>query len=369
MLRALASIFSKLNRHFIYILVALAVIIPLLKPLNLPVKPSPNSRTVFQQIEALQPGDTILMSFDYDPASEAELQPMANVVLRHCFERGIKVIACALWIQGPSLATEAFRENRIDTSGKQAYSEKKYGVDFINLGAHPNYLAAVTGMGSSFPTVWKQAMPYYDVVDSGSKGEISGGGIHLIVGDETFNAGKIKAGYKLEIQPSAGDKIMVVVRSVEDKVVTLDKPLPEGPIKSWTAYSSYIEGGHLSQFPITKNIKTYDDVKLIFSLTTGTVGLTTYIQIARTQYGTAVTGGCTAVTALELYPYLQSKQLTGLLEGMKGGSDYEELTNYPKQRIASEAMEAQSVVHILLIVLILIGNFMYFVEKTTGLKG
>ncbi len=299
-MRALARFLSRLDRRVIFTLVAIACIAPLVSPLGLPLKPSANAKTVFELVEALKPGDTILMSFDYDPASAPELDPMARAVMRHCFKKNVRIIACALWAQGPPLASKCFRDLARDTlSGKGEYTDKVYGVDFLNVGTHPNYYGALLGMGSDFHAVWKRGMEFEQIVD-----------------------GK--------------------------KIVHESKPL--------------------SEYPITRNVRTYRDLALVFSLTTGEVGITKYIQVAKTQFQAVVTGGCTAVTALELYPYLNSRQLTGLLEGMKGGADYEFMSNLPGPRPASQAMESQSIVHLLVIAFILVANFVHYVEKRHGLR-
>jgi len=72
--------------------------------------------------------------------------------------------------------------------------------------------------------------------------------------------------------------------------------------------------------------------------------------------------GCvTAVMGPENYPYLNSGQLKGLVAGLKGAAEYETLLGKPA--IATRGMPAQSAVHILIIVLIVIGNILYLVEK------
>lgn len=299
-MKSTASFLARIDRRVIFTLVALATALPLLHPFNLPSKPSPNSVKVFELIEALEPGSTILLSFDYDPASAPELDPMARAVVRHCFRRGVKVVACALWAQGPPLANKVFGSLEVDRSGRADYSPKVYGVDFINVGAHPNYYGALIGMGGDFHNVWKRGMEYEAFLDDSGKGT------------------------KHDAKP-------------------------------------------LSAYEITRNIRNYNDFALIFSLTTGEVGITKYIQVAKTQFGAKVTGGCTAVTALELYPYINSGQLTGLLEGMKGGADYERLSDMPLPRPAAQAMESQSIVHLLVISFILVANFIHFVEKRHGL--
>jgi len=54
----------RLDRRLLFVAVALAVAIPVLFPLGLPVVPGKESRDFFAALEQLQPGDVILFSFD-----------------------------------------------------------------------------------------------------------------------------------------------------------------------------------------------------------------------------------------------------------------------------------------------------------------
>ena len=65
-------------------------------------------RSLFDRIEALQPGDVVLLSFDYGPSTAPENDPMADAVLRHCFAKGVKVVVLALYpIGGVTMADQA----------------------------------------------------------------------------------------------------------------------------------------------------------------------------------------------------------------------------------------------------------------------
>ncbi|MGV3719367.1 MAG: hypothetical protein ACO1SX_00540 [Actinomycetota bacterium] len=64
--------------------------------------------------------------------------------------------------------------------------------------------------------------------------------------------------------------------------------------------------------------------------------------------------GCTAVMAPEQYPYLDSGQLSGLLTGMKGAAEYEQLLHAPG--FAMPAMAGQSFAHLYIVFLIVLAN-------------
>jgi hypothetical protein len=76
-----------------------------------------------------------------------------------------------------------------------------------------------------------------------------------------------------------------------------------------------------------------------------------------TQYGIPVIVGPTAVSAPKFYAYLASHQLTGMLGGMKGAAEYEQLLgrSYPalgdlyrsaRFLTATKAMDSQTGIHL-----------------------
>lgn len=122
-----------------------------------------------------------------------------------------------------------------------------------------------------------------------------------------------------------------------------------------------------SNAPFLRNIKTAKDLKLVFCVAAGDT-LQTYIKILGSRYGVPVSGGCTAVMAAEMYPYIISNQLIGLFAGLKGACDYQILelkdqldpNNVPE---SIKNMFPQSIIHLLIIIFIIIANLVYLYEK------
>jgi hypothetical protein len=112
---------------------------------------------------------------------------------------------------------------------------------------------------------------------------------------------------------------------------------------------------------------------MIGSLAANTLPVT-YVAYAQARFGIRVTGGVTAVSVADFYPYLDSGQLTGMLEGMKGAAEYEQMIreNFPEEngrQMATEGMSSQSSTHIAIILMILLGNFCYFMERRLEKRG
>ncbi len=120
---------QKIDRRIIFLLIALAVIIPMLAEMVIPVRPSPIVQGIFDEIDGLPDGSKILLSCDYGPSTVPENQPMANALTRLCAIKNHKIYYMALWPTGEAQANVAIEEVI-----QADFPEKIYGIDYIQLG-------------------------------------------------------------------------------------------------------------------------------------------------------------------------------------------------------------------------------------------
>jgi hypothetical protein len=116
-------------------------------------------------------------------------------------------------------------------------------------------------------------------------------------------------------------------------------------------------GTPLTDIPIMEGIRNYDDIPLLISFA-GWGAAEAWVYYAYQPYGQTVGAGVTAVMATDFYPYLDAGQLVGLLGGMRGAAEYEVLIQQPDA--GARGMDSQSVIHLLIIILIVLGNGAYF---------
>jgi hypothetical protein len=129
-----------IDRRIIFLLIALATLLPLLHPFGLPIKVSPEVRGVYDYIEALPEGAVFLLSLDFDPSSKPELEPQAMALLRHAFRKNLRVIGMTHWLTGTALADSTF-----STVAKEM--GKQSGKDYVFLGWSPGTGSLVIAMG------------------------------------------------------------------------------------------------------------------------------------------------------------------------------------------------------------------------------
>ncbi len=148
----LAERLQRLDRRWLYIIVALAVSLPLFFNLQQRVEVTPESRGISEAVDRLPPGARVLLACDYDPSSAAELQPMTVTFLKQALSRRLRVIIMGLYPQGPQQANLAVQEALRDPAVAQ--HAPRYGVDYVNLGFQSGNEVVIQRMGSSIPAVF-----------------------------------------------------------------------------------------------------------------------------------------------------------------------------------------------------------------------
>lgn len=114
------------QNHLIYILLALAVSYPLIKPMGLPLEVSPNVQMAYDAVENIPNGSTVLWIWDCAPASFNDVGASGIALGNHMFKKDLKLIAVT------------FMENSIGNFDRAMaaieYEGKVYGTDYVDLG-------------------------------------------------------------------------------------------------------------------------------------------------------------------------------------------------------------------------------------------
>jgi len=142
---------ERVDRRILYILVLILVSLPLWFPIGLPIPVSSTTKAFYNTIEALPANSVVIFSYDYAPAAQAELQPMAEAGLFHAKSRGLRSVLVAFWPQGAPLAV---------TAAKKVYGDafpnvNEYGKDIAGGIVLIGYIpGGAIGMSSFASNVW-----------------------------------------------------------------------------------------------------------------------------------------------------------------------------------------------------------------------
>jgi hypothetical protein len=280
------QLLATIDRRIIYLILLTAVLLPLLFPAPQTVRVMPPVEKLYYAVDTIPEEKAIIIDFDYEPQTAPELDPMGFALLRHVFERRIKLLVLSLYVQPLGLAQNAL-EQVIEEFNRVAQTREDsiiYGRDYVFLGWVPPPIIPILGMGESITNVYR--VDYY--------------------------------------------------------------------------------GNRTDTLPLMQEIKNYSDIGLLVSIS-GADPPKWWVAYAQSRFGLNVGAGITAVSASEFYPYLQTGQFSGMLVGMKGAAEYEEMIertlDVKARRKASEALSSLTYAHLVMIFFIVIGNLGYFIKR------
>ena len=285
---------GNVDRRWIFILIGLSVLIPLLKPdwIRMPIKTTTNTEIVFNEISNLEENDRVLISFEYGASTKPEIHPMAIALLNQLFSKGIKVYIISLWPEGVIMAKDVVTQ--VEESG------------------------------------------VFRIRD----------GFNYVMFD-------YKVGGEIVIKNIASDFRGIYMQDINKKFIQ-DIPMMEG-------------------------IESVEDFDFVFDLSAGVPGNAEWVQYACDRKNVPLSSGCTSIMVTDAIPYVESGQLRGILAGMPGAAEYEDLVYnfminqnnnkyilddskiYPGK--ATSRMSAQSLAHVVMVIFIVFGNISYYLKR------
>ena len=126
-----------------------------------------------------------------------------------------------------------------------------------------------------------------------------------------------------------------------------------------------------------ENITSVQDFNLIINVSAGYAGTKEWVQYATDPKGIPMSTGCTSIQVTDIVPYVENGQIRGILAGMPGAAEYEELVKTElksrglmiKSGEATSMMSAQSMAHVVIVLLIIFGNISYYLTRNNKRKG
>jgi hypothetical protein len=122
-------------------------------------------------------------------------------------------------------------------------------------------------------------------------------------------------------------------------------------------------GNRIDTLPIIKEFPAGKMASLVITFSAGEPGLLDFLQYWGANYNVPLAVGATASNAPGYLPFYNSGQIVGILISIRGAAEYEVLINRIGISGATSAMVAQSMSHLLIVVMVVFGNVAYFVGK------
>lgn len=145
--RSFWEVMNNIDRRIIFLILGLCVTLPLIISTGGEIKPTVPVISAHASVEALEAGDYMMVSIDFDATSAPELMPMLRSVLRQAFEKDVKVVMLGHIAIGLPLGHMALEQ-------VAAEYDKEYGVDYVDLGYRPGYIAVMIAMGREIEDIF-----------------------------------------------------------------------------------------------------------------------------------------------------------------------------------------------------------------------
>lgn len=118
---------QNVDNRIVRVLVLLSILVPLVRPVPVPMPITDSTRALYQFIEELPPGSIVLMSTEMTAGWVPNLLGTAEAVFAHLLRRGVRVVHNSFVPDGPM-----FIEQMIEAVAVPAGAV--YGVDYVHLG-------------------------------------------------------------------------------------------------------------------------------------------------------------------------------------------------------------------------------------------
>ncbi len=136
--------FQRMDPRFVFLGMGVAILLPMLVPFELGFEIDERVQSLYDEVEALPEGSTVLLSADFDPGSRPELEPFMRANLHHLFRKDVNVVMVTLWESAPPLVWPMLEDVA------QQY-DLTYGEDYAFLGYKPGMELAIKALGANIP--------------------------------------------------------------------------------------------------------------------------------------------------------------------------------------------------------------------------
>jgi hypothetical protein len=307
-----------IDRRWIFLLIGVVSIVPFLIPVGMPITTTSEVESIYDCIDSLGPDNAIFLGFDFDPGTDAENMPMSVAVMRHAFYRHIPVFMTAYTPLGHGMMMSGFE-----------------------------YVTDPTLPGCYTPVPFADWATYRDagIVDRAGLVAAWEADGHVLPENSVSWVFEGRDYALLGYLPLFHLVILGMTSSIEAQ------------------YPTDAHGNPLGEMPMLQEHKSLREVDLALTMA-GSSACMSWIIYGREKIGLPIAFGVTAVMATDYFPFIQSGQVIGQMGGLRGAAEYEVLMERNGVSATTDkaftGMDVQSAAHLLIILLIIMGNVAYF---------
>ncbi len=137
----------RMDVRILWVVLTVVIMMPLLRPLGLPLRISEPTEKAFAAINSLEPGSVVALCLDIAPSSEAENWPQALAVAKHLMAMGHRLLVVTLVPEGVMYGERLAR----DIAPELGYA---YGRDIVIMPYRAGGETAVTAFGTDLRSLY-----------------------------------------------------------------------------------------------------------------------------------------------------------------------------------------------------------------------
>ncbi|MBN1918766.1 MAG: hypothetical protein JW889_12735 [Verrucomicrobia bacterium] len=126
-----------------------------------------------------------------------------------------------------------------------------------------------------------------------------------------------------------------------------------------SVYPADHRGTPVSELPLMDRVRTHEDFHLVYCVTYQPDNA--WISFVKGQFDVPVAYGCMTISAPGYYPFIDSRQLAGMLIGNRGAAEYEELNHKPG--LGRILIMATSFGNLMIILAAVVGNMGFYAAR------
>lgn len=390
-----------MDRRIIFAILTVAIVAATLWPFGQTFQPSKLVQAVYEKVERLPEGSAVMIVTDFDPQAKAELYPMTLVLLKHCFRKNHRVIGLTYWPQGATMGQDLFEQaaqehpiyfgptdvkaplslaGRIQQSAEplsKYMNERLSDHTRVLLSKFDNAESASPELAQALASEMNRVVIAKRLYDPDRFKHVS---LSKPIREQLkhdpkdvelkrVNRRLLVEAYPNELAPMQED---AVKKSGRDYVYLGWKPMNLPALITnlgeniTSTFDRDLAGESTAGMLALEGVPTLKEIALIIDIAAGAT-VEPWIVYGGDKYRVPMAGGCTAVVAPDLYPFVHSKQLLGLIGGLRGAADYETLLDEPAG--AAQGMAAQSTSHSIIIAFVILGNVLFFMSTRNKRQG
>lgn len=119
---------QQLDRRIIYTVMIVILCAAIMRPVGLAISVNKETQMAYDAIDKLPAGSIVWLGCDFSAGGMPELIPTLQSVMIQGFRKNLRFVAGGMWNMAGNMAEVAW------TAVSPMFPEKKYGIDFVNVG-------------------------------------------------------------------------------------------------------------------------------------------------------------------------------------------------------------------------------------------